>query len=219
MIPRALQDMIKRGVLGHATLVTGPDPLQWGEVTVTIRAALGVASADTFELVEPPKIADLRRMLERVHLKPNQSSYVLVSVAHVDRWSPEVANALLKTLEEPPAHVRFLLYATDESSVLPTIRSRSARFRLSGQRTAETETEIPPLLELAELPLHVQFDRIARLVEQVAVEQVLRAWISGSTDRLVRARLLKWLRLAGDRPVNKRLLLDTIILEQRVTGA
>ena len=58
-------------------------------------------------------------------------------VDEVHMLSPAAANALLKTLEEPPGHVVFVLATTDPQKVLPTIRSRTQHFefRLLGSET------------------------------------------------------------------------------------
>ena len=215
MMPRALRELVNRGSLGHATLIAGGTPIEWETMSQEIRQTLEVAAADMFFYSEPPKITELRRLLERVHLKPNQSSLVLVSFTHLDRWSPDVANALLKTLEEPPEHARFLLFATDESSVLPTIRSRSARYRLPTIALTREEDGILTLDKLLSGSLREQFEYVASLVERESVQAVLDEWIHTSKNAATQRRLLDRRSEASDRAVNKRLFLDRIVLEER----
>ena len=65
-------------------------------------------------------------------------------------FGAEAANAFLKTLEEPPEHVRFILLAANPEAVLPTIRSRCQTMMLPGgfaaARTGEVPTTVPELL-------------------------------------------------------------------------
>ena len=215
MIPQVFQDMIRRGVFSHATLFTGGNSDAWVMVAQEVGSLLAVAPADTFYVAVPPKISELRQLLERVHWKPNQSAHVLVSFAQVDHWPPEIANAVLKTLEEPPPHVRFLLFAADDSSVLPTIRSRTARFRLSVAAGESSGDGVPSLEELVTLPLCQQLDQTGALAERLGVQPVLTSWLVSTKNLRMKQELLRWLNATADRPVNKRLLLDTIAVDYR----
>ena len=69
-------------------------------------------------------INDIKEALRRVSLNPYEGSTSVVIFDSAELMSDEAANALLKTLEEPPPQVMFLLLATNSESVLPTIRSR-----------------------------------------------------------------------------------------------
>ena len=74
---------------------------------------------------------DAIRELERtVNLNPYEGSRVVIIIDGAGTMTPEAANALLKTLEEPPAGVLFLLLADDEETMLPTIRSRCQALHL-----------------------------------------------------------------------------------------
>jgi len=66
----------------------------------------------------------VREMLDAATVYPTQAKYRLFLLDGVDRLTVAAANALLKTLEEPPATTRFLLLAETPARVLPTIRSR-----------------------------------------------------------------------------------------------
>ena len=69
-------------------------------------------------------IDDVKDVLRLVNLNPYEGSSAVVILDGADTMSVEAANALLKTLEEPPPQVLFLLLAQDEETVLTTIRSR-----------------------------------------------------------------------------------------------
>jgi DNA polymerase III delta' subunit len=69
-------------------------------------------------------VDDLREMKTRLHFRPSEGRYRMVVLPEAQKLNGPSANALLKTLEEPPAHTRFVLCATERSLLLPTILSR-----------------------------------------------------------------------------------------------
>jgi DNA polymerase III subunit delta' len=70
------------------------------------------------------KIDTIREMLRTVGLSPYMGRWKVYILGDADRMNEEAANALLKTLEEPPSQTMLLLLASDETAVLPTISSR-----------------------------------------------------------------------------------------------
>ncbi|MBI4032615.1 hypothetical protein HY374_02825 [Candidatus Berkelbacteria bacterium] len=223
MIPPALDQLLTRGVLPHATLLLGGDPGTYPELARELQGRLGIAPADAFHLTEPPAVDELRRVLGRVHLKPNQSASTGVFLLGLDHWSPEAANTLLKTLEEPPAHALLVLFARDESAVLPTIRSRAATYRLpAGQAglagAPMVDPDLPTLATLADQPLSEACTTLMTLSESTSVATLLGHWVATTPDPF-RARLLKRLTALGTRPVNRRLALESLLVEYRVHRA
>ena len=75
-------------------------------------------------------IQEVREVLHQVSLKPFEGSRIVVIFDGVESLSDEAANALLKTLEEPPEQVTLLLLTANEDAILPTIRSRCRRLSL-----------------------------------------------------------------------------------------
>jgi len=73
-------------------------------------------------------IDDIRNLRERVNYAPNQTRYKVYIIDEVHMLTKEASNALLKTLEEPPAHIIFVLATTEAHKVLPTTLSRCQRF-------------------------------------------------------------------------------------------
>jgi DNA polymerase-3 subunit gamma/tau len=73
-------------------------------------------------------IDDIRGLRERVSYAPNQARYKVYIIDEFHMLTKEASNALLKTLEEPPPHVIFILATTEVHKVLPTILSRCQRF-------------------------------------------------------------------------------------------
>ena len=75
-------------------------------------------------------ISDVKDVSRQVNLKPFEGKCSVIIFEGADLMSEEAANALLKTLEEPPPQVLFLLLTANEELVLPTIRSRCHRLLL-----------------------------------------------------------------------------------------
>jgi len=73
-------------------------------------------------------VDDIRSLREKVNYAPNQARYKVYIIDEVHMLSTSASNALLKTLEEPPSHVIFVLATTEAHKILPTIMSRCQRF-------------------------------------------------------------------------------------------
>lgn len=73
----------------------------------------------------------IRRLREDAFLLPNESAYRVVILAEAQTMTPQAQNALLKILEEPPAHLLFILTCDKRTSLLETIRSRCVCLALS----------------------------------------------------------------------------------------
>lgn len=73
-------------------------------------------------------VDEVRSLIEKVKYAPTQGHYKVYIIDEVHMMSTGAFNALLKTLEEPPAHVIFILATTEPHKILPTIISRCQRF-------------------------------------------------------------------------------------------
>ncbi|MFC1938327.1 DNA polymerase III subunit gamma/tau [Chloroflexota bacterium] len=92
---------------------------------VTDGRALDVIEVDAASNRGIDEIRDLR---EKVNYTPNQARYKVYIIDEVHMLTKEASNALLKTLEEPPPHIIFILATTEIHKVLPTILSRCQHF-------------------------------------------------------------------------------------------
>jgi DNA polymerase-3 subunit gamma/tau len=84
-------------------------------------------------------VDDIRNLREKVNYAPGEARFKVYIIDEVHMLSTSASNALLKTLEEPPPHVIFILATTESHKILPTILSRCQRFdfrRLSQQDIA-----------------------------------------------------------------------------------
>ena len=117
----------------------GPTPEPCGECQSCVDlAAGGAGSIDVIELdaASHGGVEDTRDLRERAMFAPASSRYKIYIIDEAHMVSTAGFNALLKLVEEPPEHVRFIFATTDPDKVLPTIRSRTHNysFRLVGNR-------------------------------------------------------------------------------------
>ena len=76
-------------------------------------------------------ISQMRLLKDRARLQPLKGRWRVFLIDEIDRANEQAANSLLKTLEEPPAHLILLMTARNPYDLLPTIRSRAVPFRLT----------------------------------------------------------------------------------------
>jgi DNA polymerase III subunit delta' len=82
-------------------------------------------------------IPQMRLLKDRAQLKPLRGAWRVFLIDSIDRANEQAANSLLKTLEEPPAHLVLILTARNPYDLLPTIRSRAVPLRLGRLTEAE----------------------------------------------------------------------------------
>ena len=111
--------------------VKGPTVTPCG-VCDNCREIAGGNSLDVIEIdgASNNSVEDVRQLRENVRYAPAKGRYKIYLIDEVHMLSPAAFNALLKTLEEPPAHVKFIFATTEPQKVLPTILSRCQRFDL-----------------------------------------------------------------------------------------
>ena len=152
-VRRALTNALASDRLHHAYLFTGTRGVGKTTVARLFAKALnceqgvsvepcGVCSACTaidagrfMDLIEVDAasrtgVDDTRDLLENVQYAPTQGRYKVYLIDEVHMFSKSSFNALLKTLEEPPPHIKFLLATTDPQKIPATILSRCLQFNL-----------------------------------------------------------------------------------------
>lgn len=103
-------------------------------------SCLAIANGDDVDVLEIDgasnrNLDDIRELRQNVQYKPIQSRFKIYIIDEVHQLTRDAFNALLKTLEEPPPHVKFIFATTDVQKVPPTILSRCQRFDFAGIRT------------------------------------------------------------------------------------
>lgn len=152
-VSRALGSALERGRLHHAYLFTGTRGV--GKTTIArilskcLNCETGITATPCgvcgtcraidegrfIDLIEidaasRTKVEDTRELLDNVPYAPTQGRYKVYLIDEVHMLSTHSFNALLKTLEEPPEHVKFLLATTDPQKLPVTVLSRCLQFTL-----------------------------------------------------------------------------------------
>ncbi|MEG0978103.1 MAG: DNA polymerase III subunit gamma/tau [Bacilli bacterium] len=149
-IVKTLQNSIKNNKIGHAYLFCGPRGTGKTSMAKLFAKALNCdeglgyicnecencklinsnSHPDVLELdaASNSSVDDIRKIIEKVKYAPIKGKYKVYIIDEVHMLSNSAFNALLKTLEEPPADVVFILATTEPHKVLPTILSRCQRY-------------------------------------------------------------------------------------------
>jgi DNA polymerase-3 subunit gamma/tau len=152
-IVQALTNALSSGRIHHALLFAGTRGV--GKTTIarilarclncergvspapcgTCAACVAIEEGRFVDLIEVDAasrtgVDDVRELLDNVQYTPTSGRYKIYLVDEVHMLSKQAFNALLKTLEEPPPHVKFLFATTDPEKLLVTVRSRCLQFNL-----------------------------------------------------------------------------------------
>lgn len=166
---RTIQNAIKTNQVGHAYLFCGPRGT--GKTTMArllakavncenpesapceqcanCKAAIEGTHPDIIEInaANETHVEDIRDLIERSKLAPMMGKHKVYIIDEVHQLSSAASSALLKTLEEPPENVIFILATTDPQKLLPTIISRCQQFNFFKIRTDQIQNH---LLDIAE---------------------------------------------------------------------
>ena len=97
------------------------------------------------------KVDDTREILDNVQYAPTRGRYKVYLIDEVHMLSRSSFNALLKTLEEPPAHVKFILATTDPQKLPITVLSRCLQFHLKALTVTQIESKLKEILAAEEV--------------------------------------------------------------------
>ena len=173
-VSRALTSALERGRLHHAYLFTGTRGV--GKTTIArilakcLNCETGVTSTPCevcptctavnegrfIDLIEidaasRTKVEDTRELLDNVPYAPTQGRYKVYLIDEVHMLSTHSFNALLKTLEEPPEHVKFLFATTDPQKLPITVISRCLQFTLRPLAVDEITAHLTKILNKEEI--------------------------------------------------------------------
>lgn len=129
-IVKAISGALKQGKISHSYLLYGPRGTGKTSIARIIAQEIGTSSNDVYELDAASNrgIDDVRNIREGVRTLPFDSKYKVYILDEVHMFTKEAWNALLKTIEEPPEHVVFILATTEIEKVPETIISRCQTF-------------------------------------------------------------------------------------------
>jgi len=129
-IVKTLEGAIKLGNISHAYLFAGSRGTGKTSVARILARAVGTSSNDISEIDAASNrgIDNVRELREAVNTLPFESPYKVYIIDEVHMLTKEAFNALLKTLEEPPKHVIFILATTELEKLPETVVSRCQLF-------------------------------------------------------------------------------------------
>lgn len=196
-VTQTLRNALRDHRVAHAYLFTGPrgtgktstarllakavncenaDPAQRPDNTCPICGA--ITSGALLDLIEIDAasnrgIDEIRDLRDKVHFSPSQARYKVYVIDEVHMLTPEAFNALLKTLEEPPPHVIFVLATTEPHKIPDTVLSRCQRFDFRRIPTHKIVTHLAHILA-----------EEGRSAEPAALEMIARSADGGMRDAI-----------------------------------
>jgi DNA polymerase-3 subunit gamma/tau len=152
-VSQTLKNAVAQNRLAHAYLFVGPRGIGKTSTARILAKALNcvngptvtpcgvcdncreIAAGNSLDVIEIDgasnnSVEDVRQLRDNVRYAPAKGRYKIYLIDEVHMLSSAAFNALLKTLEEPPPHVKFIFATTEPQKVLPTILSRCQRFDL-----------------------------------------------------------------------------------------
>ncbi len=196
-VTQTLRNALRDGRTAHAYLFTGPrgtgktstarllakavnclDPDPGNRPDNTCNICLSISNGSLLDLIEIDAasnrgIDEIRDLRDRVHFSPSQARYKVYVIDEVHMLTPEAFNALLKTLEEPPPHVIFVLATTEPHKIPDTVLSRCQRFDFR---------RIPPY-KVAGWLAHI-LEEEGRSAEPAALEMIARSTEGSMRDAI-----------------------------------
>lgn len=148
-VVRALRNALNEDTVGHAYLFSGPRGTGKTTTARILASELGCGELDVIEqdAASSRKIDEMRDLLSGVALRSAGGGKKVYVLDEAHMLTPQATNALLKTLEEPPDHVVFVLATTEPDKVLPTIRSRTQHYAFRLLTTEEITDHLADLCE------------------------------------------------------------------------
>ncbi len=209
---RTLQNELVQERTAHAYLFVGPrgigkttiarifakalnckNPVS-GEPCCTCTSCASIGDGSSLDVIEIDaasnnSVENARNLCEEVLYAPVNSRYKVYIIDEVHMLSTQAWNALLKTVEEPPAHVKFLFATTEAHKVLPTIVSRCQRFDLMRISTKLISDTLAKIAESEKVKISkLAIDAIARAADggmrdaQSLLDQMISFFSSDSAE-------------------------------------
>lgn len=223
-----IKNQIINNKLGHCYIINTNNPALGHEKIKSVVDYLSINSEDIISLdqLDNIKISEIRYLQKQVNFKPYSSKYKIIIIERADNLTPEAANAILKTLEEPPKDAIFFLISSNLANILPTIISRSQIIRINdikvNQNKISLETE-EKMSNIRNMKIYERFALINTLIkndDKDEINKMLLTWlqyfhqdiINQAKSRAMIKKINQTVQYLSSTNVNKKLLLENLII-------
>ncbi|MEO2068812.1 MAG: DNA polymerase III subunit delta' [Desulfurobacteriaceae bacterium] len=154
-----IKDLISKNLFPSSSLFVGPYGV--GKKLIAFETLKEITGSPLNVKVvgedKPPAIDEIREISSWLFTKPQDGKGKGVIIDNADQMRSEAANALLKTLEEPPSYGFLILISKNEGAILPTLRSRCKIFRFGRL----TDSDLERIFERLEIPVDKRVIKLA----------------------------------------------------------
>lgn len=227
-VRESLTNILKSGNIPHAFLFSGPrgtgktslarilaksinceNPTTGGEPCNKCKTCISITNGNNIDVIEMDAasnrgIDDIRNLRDQVKLAPSSSKVKIYIIDECHMLTVEASNALLKTLEEPPSHVYFILATTNPEKLIDTVKSRTTHVQFSkatpeeilrclkrvvnGEKVKVTDDELSKIAKLSKGSFR---DAVKILEQHLSDSSFLKAKNDFETDTIVDLLLKK----------------------------
>jgi DNA polymerase-3 subunit gamma/tau len=241
-VARALEQAITSDRVGHAYLftgargvgktsaarifakalncVTGPTPIPCNQCDV----CRSVSTGDDIDVIEIDGasnrgIDEIRQLRQNVAVRPSRVRFKIYIIDEVHMLTKEAFNALLKTLEEPPEHVKFIFATTEPNKIPITILSRCQRFDFAGIGTGAIQTRLAQIAAAEGVEIEHEAVQIlaSRAAGSMRDSQSLLEQLLAVADRRITAEQVN--SLLGTAPIERLQGLVSHLVERNAAAA
>ncbi|HEY4495286.1 MAG TPA: DNA polymerase III subunit gamma/tau [Candidatus Paceibacterota bacterium] len=154
-VVRTLTNALKLGRVAHAYLFAGPRGTGKTTIARILAKSLGCGNLDLIEIDAASNrgIDEIRELRDGIKFAPTAGKYKVFIIDEVHQLTKEAFNALLKTLEEPPAHAIFILATTEIHKVPETILSRVQSFPFRKLAVPEIIKKLEKIVEMEKIKI------------------------------------------------------------------
>ncbi len=200
--------------------VTGPTTHPCGKCEVCLDVSSG-HDVDVLEIdgASNRGIDEIRQLRQNVNIRPSRARFKIYIIDEVHMLTREAFNALLKTLEEPPEHVKFIFCTTEPNKIPITVLSRCQRFDFAGIQTDSIERRLEQIVESE--GLEAESEALAILARRAGGSmrdsQSLLEQLLASTDKKLTAAGVH--ALLGTADDSRLVELAAAVVERNAAGA
>lgn len=155
-VVRTLTNALKLDHVSHAYLFSGPRGTGKTTIARLLAKSVGCADLDLIEIDAASNrgIDEIRQLRDGIKFAPTAGKYKVFIIDEVHQLTKEAFNALLKTLEEPPAHAIFVLATTESHKIPETILSRVQQFAFRRLNVSEIIKKLQKIVEAEKIQIN-----------------------------------------------------------------